>query len=107
LYSYILLIPFISLYLVWLKRGSFPTYSQSARKAAAVFLTAGTMVIIAYWFVLRPRLKLVEDDYLAVMMISFLLFFSARVACFLEGKFCAPPLFPLASWFSWRHPRVF
>ena len=95
LYSYILLIPFISLYLVWLKRGSFPTCSQPARKAAAGFLTAGTVVIIAYWLVLRPRLKLVEDDYLAVMMISFLLFFFGAGCLFLGREILRAAAFPL------------
>ena len=95
LYSYILLIPFISLYLVWLKRGSFPTCSQPARKVAAGFLTAGTVVIIAYWFVLRPRLKLVEDDYLAVMMVSFLLFFFGAGCLFLGMEILRAAIFPL------------
>jgi exosortase C (VPDSG-CTERM-specific) len=95
LYSYILLIPFISLYLIWLKRGSFPTCSQPARKAAAVFLTAGTVVIIAYWLVLRPRLKLVEDDYLAVMMVSFLLFFFGAGCLFLGMEILRAAIFPL------------
>ena len=36
-HSYILLIPFISFYLVWLKKGSFPVCSQPARKAALRF----------------------------------------------------------------------
>jgi exosortase C (VPDSG-CTERM-specific) len=95
LYSYILLIPFISLYLVWLKRASFPTCYQPARKAAAVFLTAGTVVIIAYWFVLRPRLKLVEGDYLAVMMISFLLFFFGVCRLFWGREIQRAAAFPL------------
>jgi exosortase C (VPDSG-CTERM-specific) len=96
LYSYILLVPFISLYLVWLKRGSFPTCSQPARKVAAVFLTAGTAVIIAYWFVLRPRLKLVEDDYLAVMMVSFLLFIFGAGCLFLGREILRTTIFPLS-----------
>jgi exosortase C (VPDSG-CTERM-specific) len=95
LYSYILLVPFISLYLVWLKRGSFPTCSQPARKAAAGFLTAGTVLIIAYWFVLHPRLKLVEDDYLAVMMVSFLLFFYGAGCLFLGREILRAAAFPL------------
>src|ERR1039457_779660 len=41
-HSYILLIPFISAYLVWLKKGSIPICSQPARKTSLVFLTAGT-----------------------------------------------------------------
>jgi exosortase C (VPDSG-CTERM-specific) len=94
-HSYILLIPFISAYLVWLKKGSFPICSQPARKAASVFLTAGTLVIIAYWLFLRSRLKLLEDDYLAVMMISFLLFFVGICSLFLGKEMLRAAAFPL------------
>jgi exosortase C (VPDSG-CTERM-specific) len=95
LYSYILLIPFISLYLVWLKKGNFPACSQPVRKAAAGFLTAGAVMVIAYWLVLRPRLKLVADDYLAVMMVSFLLFFFGVCRLFLGREILRAAAFPL------------
>jgi len=41
LYSYILLVPFISLYLIWLKRGSLPAAARPARVVAGVFMLAG------------------------------------------------------------------
>jgi exosortase C (VPDSG-CTERM-specific) len=94
-HSYILLIPFISLYLVWLKRGSFPVCSEPARKAARAFLPAGTAVLAAYWLFLRSHLKLMEDDYLAVMMISFLLFFSGICSLFLGKAVLRATAFPL------------
>jgi exosortase C (VPDSG-CTERM-specific) len=75
LYSYILLIPFISIYLVWWKRRSLPHSSQPVRYAPGIFWLAGLTVVLTYWFVLRPNSRLTEDDYLAAMMISFLLFF--------------------------------
>jgi exosortase C (VPDSG-CTERM-specific) len=84
-HSYILLIPFISLYLLWLKGRNLPVASPPARGMAAGFLTSGTAVLVAYWLVLRPRLKLVEDDYLALMMVAFLLFFLG-VCCLFWGK---------------------
>jgi exosortase C (VPDSG-CTERM-specific) len=93
--SYILLIPFISAYLVWLKKGSIPICSQPARKTSLVFLTAGTVVIIAYWLFLRSQLKLLEDDYLAVMMISFLLFFFGVCGLFLGREMLRATAFPL------------
>ena len=95
LYSYILLIPFISLYLVWPKRQNLPPASPPARETAAGFLTAGTAVLIAYWLVLRPRLKLMEDDYLAVMIISFLLFFFGVCGLFWGRKILRANAFPL------------
>jgi exosortase C (VPDSG-CTERM-specific) len=95
-HSCILLIPFISAYLVWLKKGSFPICSQPAGKAAAAFLTAGTVVLIAYWLVLRPRLKLMEDDYLAVMITAFLLLFWGVCGLFLGREMLRATIFPLA-----------
>ena len=93
-HSYILLIPFISAYLVWLKKRSFPICSQPARKAATTFLLAGTVVLAAYWLFLRSYLKLTEDDYLAVMMISFLLFFVGICSLFLGKEILRATAFP-------------
>ena len=95
LYSYILLIPFISGYLVWLKRHNLPLASPPARGTAAAFLMAGTVVLIAYWLVLRPHLKLMEDDYLAVMMISLLLFFFGVCGMFFGRELLRAAVFPL------------
>ncbi len=94
-HSYILLIPFISAYLVWLKKGSLPIGSSSAGKTAAGFVVAGTLVLVAYWLVLRPRLKLTEDDYLAMMMISFLLCFTGVCGLFLGRERLRAISFPL------------
>ncbi len=94
-HSYILLMPFISLYLVWLKKRSFPICSQPARKTASVFLAAGMVVLTAYWLILRPRFKLTEDDYLAVMMISFVLFFIGICGLFLGKEMLRATAFPL------------
>jgi exosortase C (VPDSG-CTERM-specific) len=94
-HSYILLIPFISAYLVWLKKGSIPICSQPARKASLVFLTSGLVVLIAYRLFLRPHVKLMEDDYLAVMMISFLLFFFGICGLFLGREMLRATAFPL------------
>lgn len=95
LYSYILLIPFISGYLVWQNRRSLPPGSPPARKAAVGFLLAGTVVMVVYWLFLRSRWKLAEDDYLAVMMVSFLLFFFGAGCLFLGRARLRAVLFPL------------
>ena len=94
-HSYILLIPFISAYLVWLKKGSIPICSQPARKTSLVFLTAGTAALIVYWLFLRSQLKLAEDDYLAVMVTSFLLFFFGVCGLFLGREMLRATSFPL------------
>jgi len=96
LYSYILLIPFISLYLVWVKKQNLPLVSKPIRGTAAAFITTGVAVLIAYWFVFRPRLKLMEADYLAIMMISFLLFFSGIYCLFFGREMLHAAAFPLS-----------
>src|SRR5579872_6895174 len=70
--SYILLIPFICGYLLWVKRGQMLSISAPPRKIAVVFLAVGFTVLAVYWLMLRSRLVSKEDVYLAIMMISFL-----------------------------------
>ena len=53
------------------------------------------VVLIAYWLILRSRWKLMEDDYLAVMMISFLLLFFGVCGRFLGREMLRATAFPL------------
>lgn len=95
MYSYILLVPFISLYLIRLKKQDMQLFPKPARGTATGFLTAGAVVLIAYWLVYRPRLKPMEDEYLAVMMISFLLFFLGICCLFFGQEILCVAAFPL------------
>ena len=95
LYSYILLIPCISFYLVWKERHKPPSGFLPARGMTAGFLTAGSMLLMVYWLVLRPRLKMFEDDYLAVMMIAFLLLFFGVCGWFFGRDFLRTNAFAL------------
>jgi hypothetical protein len=76
LYSYILLIPFISLYLVWLNRRSLALESRPVRVRALFPLILGCGILAAYWLALRAGWKPKPDDYLACMTLSFLSFFA-------------------------------
>jgi exosortase C (VPDSG-CTERM-specific) len=82
LYSHLVLVPFVSGYLVWLgrrtvlnggKRGARPT------KRLALFpLLAGLVVMGGYWLGVHSGWRPTEEDHLAWMTLSFvLLFFSA------------------------------
>jgi exosortase C (VPDSG-CTERM-specific) len=95
-YSYILLIPFITLYLLWLKRPSLPLSAPPARSLATVFLLAGGALVAAYWLWLRPTVLAVNDDYLMVMTICFLLLFYGISSLFLGSAFIRVAAFPLA-----------
>ena len=85
LYSYILLVPFISLYLIWLKRGSLPAAARPARVVAGVFLLAGLGTLCVYWLGLPNVGEFAKDDYLAVAMVAFLLLLYS-VCCLFWGK---------------------
>ena len=80
-HSYILLVPFVSLYLAWLERQSLSRHSESVRKLAVLPLTAGTMVLAGYWLAVHATSKLADGDSLALIALSFVLFFLG--ACFL------------------------
>jgi exosortase C (VPDSG-CTERM-specific) len=94
LYSYIILIPFISVYLLWLKRESLPVSTQPAWLVSAIFLLAGLALTAAYWLRFRPGLA--SDGYLAIMAICFLLFFYGISALFWGTQTLRAVAFPLA-----------
>ena len=95
LYSYILLIPFISFYLMRVKRHGLPDFSPPSKVAAGIFLAAGLATIAIYCFGLRHKAGLAEDDYVAVMMIAFLLFFFGICCVFWGIKTLRAAIFPL------------
>jgi exosortase C (VPDSG-CTERM-specific) len=75
LYSYILLIPFVSLYLAWLTKNSLPPGSKPYRKLAALPLAAGLLLLAGYFFALRSGLNLALADSLAWTIFCFFLLF--------------------------------
>lgn len=74
LYSHILLIPFISAYLIWLQRRDLALDSDTARRWAALPLLLGAGLLAGYGWALRSGWKPKPDDYLALMTLSFLSF---------------------------------
>lgn len=96
LFSYILLIPFISLYLVWLRRGRVRLCSRPSRMLAGSFLSVGMAVIVLYWLWLRSRLPNVTEDYLMTMTVCFVFFLYGISALFWGGETMRAVAFPLA-----------
>ena len=94
-HSYILLIPFISVYLAGLKKRGLPVCFQPAGMAALVLLSVGLAVQLIYWLLLRSRWSLMDDDYLAMMMISFVLFVAGICGLFLGKEVLRAMAFPL------------
>jgi exosortase C (VPDSG-CTERM-specific) len=80
LYSHILLIPFVSVYLAGLKKKDLSPCSEPDRKLAALPVAAGLLLLTGYGFALRSGLKLAPVDSLAWTSASFLVLFIG--ACF-------------------------
>jgi exosortase C (VPDSG-CTERM-specific) len=83
LYSDLPMVPFLSLYLVWLRRERMPASFEPAFKSAALFFSAGLLILAAFWLFARDAVMPVED-YLA-WNISALLLFLASLCCIFPG----------------------
>ncbi|MGH7952924.1 MAG: exosortase, partial [Limisphaerales bacterium] len=94
LYSYIPLIPAISLYFVWLRRKNLPQFSEPMPKMAALFFAAGSIAIALYWSAIRSSSPATED-YLAFTLSAFLLFFAGICCLFLGREMVRALAFPL------------
>jgi exosortase C (VPDSG-CTERM-specific) len=95
LFSHILLIPFISAYLVWIAKETLPPPASPRRLGGVLFFALGAAVLCAYWF--GPHVGLaVKRDHLTWTTSALVLFFVGL--CF----FCMGPAtlraaaFPLA-----------
>jgi exosortase C (VPDSG-CTERM-specific) len=95
LYSHIVLIPFVSGYLVWLRRRSLPPCSGPDRRAAVVPLIAGVVLLAAYWAAALSGTELGRQDSLSLTTLSFLMFFGAACGLFLGKQTLRALAFPL------------
>jgi exosortase C (VPDSG-CTERM-specific) len=95
LYSYIPLIPLISLYLIWSKRRSLALASRPAHRVALLPLLGGLAALAGYCWAEHAGLRPSTDDYLALMTLSFLLFFVAASFVFLGRETLRTIAFPV------------
>ncbi len=95
LYSYILLVPFISLYLVWIKRKTLPAHVAPNRSIGAGLLVAGALILAGFWATVLSGTKLVPEDSLALTTLSFVLFFGGVCGWFLGPPTLRALVFPL------------
>ena len=95
LYSYILLVPIVSAYLVWLQRSKLPPFSGQARLPAAGFFLAGLMVLAVYPLARRAGFAWPQDDFLALMMTAFVLLFAGGSCWFLGKEIVRQLAFPI------------
>jgi exosortase C (VPDSG-CTERM-specific) len=96
LHSHILLIPFVSVYLIHIRRHALPRdYSFSVRWAL-VPLIAGAISLTAAWTPGVFGRPLSQNDYLALMALSFVCFAATGGFFFLGRKWMAAAAFPFA-----------
>jgi exosortase C (VPDSG-CTERM-specific) len=95
LYSHIILVPCISLYLVWIKRKTLPPAGNIDRRQAGLFLLPGLAVLAGYWFAIFSGAALAPEDSLALTTLSFLLLFGGICGLFLGRPLLRALSFPL------------
>ena len=95
LYSYIPLIPLISLYLIWSKRRSLALASRPVQRVAVLPLLGGLATLAGYCWAQHAGWRPSTADYLALMTLSFLLFFVAASFVFLGRKTLRTITFPV------------
>jgi exosortase C (VPDSG-CTERM-specific) len=95
LYSYVLLIPFVSAYFIWQKRKGLARPVTGFVWGAIPFALAGAAVLITAFFIDRSGHKLSTDDTLFFSVGSFVLFIFAVCVYGLGPSLCRQILFPL------------
>jgi exosortase C (VPDSG-CTERM-specific) len=97
LYSHVILIPFVSAYLVWIRRKSFSEPRRGSLFAAVPFVLGGGLFLLLYFALSRRAgADLPLNDFLSINVASFYSFFLAVAVFTLGTSFCRQILFPLA-----------
>ena len=96
LYSHILLIPFISGYLIWVKRRAPVPASRPNRALAVLPLLAGIAVLGLYRVGSGRGWTFETADYLAVMTLAFLCFLMSGAFIFVQRNYLKSIAFPIA-----------
>jgi exosortase C (VPDSG-CTERM-specific) len=96
LFAHILLIPFVSGYLIWIQRKQFVPESKPNRGLALLPFIVGAVVLMAYRIALSRGVTFAKPDYLAVMMFAFLCFLTVGAFLFVGASYFKSISFPVA-----------
>jgi len=96
LYSYVLLIPFVSAYLIKLKWKELDFSNQPERRYGIVPLIAGVALLAGYRFAIRKGWSPEPEDFFAVMTLSLLFILLADAWIFIGWKNLRELTFPIA-----------
>ena len=95
-FSYILLIPVISLYLIWLKRAELPGQAGVTWKWGGAAALGGLALLIGCQWAMHCGWRPQTEDYLTLMTASFLLFLAAGCLMFFGRAISRVMAFPIA-----------
>jgi exosortase C (VPDSG-CTERM-specific) len=96
LHSHVLLVPFISVYLIYIQRDRLPKADISSPGWAIGPLMAGLATLAAAWGLFPSTHFLSHNDYLALMTLAFLCFLAMGAFLFLGRKWMTAAAFPFA-----------
>lgn len=95
LYSYVLLIPPICLFLAWQQKTLLGPKAPPSRALGAIFLAAGAAIVGAYEVTSIYGVRLERQDFLACMILAFVLEVVGICAYFLDRNRLRSLVFPL------------
>jgi exosortase C (VPDSG-CTERM-specific) len=90
-HSYVLLIPFVTAYLLWIRWFQLPRGYKSSPALAIVPFVAGLFALLASW-----RLQLNPNDYASMVAVSFFCFVIAGAYFILGRRWMRAAAFPMA-----------
>jgi exosortase C (VPDSG-CTERM-specific) len=93
--SYILLVPFISAYLLRLRRQQLPTEYVCSPAWAILPIAVGLAALAATWSLHASARHISHNDFLALMALAFVCFLAAGGFLFLGRRWMAATLFPI------------
>ena len=98
-YSHILLIPFISGYLIWQQRGALPVPRRASALPAIVAAALGLLLLIVFFVLRFSGAQFSRADYLFFTVLPFCCFMLANTLYFLGSAFAKSILFPVGFFF--------
>ena len=95
-YSHILLIPFISAYLIFIQRDRLPRHYVTSAGWALISLSCGLLSLMSAWLSIKVGPAVSSNDYLSLMAFSFICLFVTGGFLFLGRTWMAAALLPMA-----------
>ena len=96
IHSYILLVPFVSVYLICIQRKRLPKEYESSPRLAIIPLAGGFAALTVGWTLRGASPAISHNDFLALMTLSFVCLLAAGGFVFMGRRWMAAATFPIA-----------